>query len=184
MYMSDRLQRRAKFYHLEARKCLRGKAFLAACVMQGAALEGLLQAMCFVYPEEVKRTAVYQKRKKRGFRRTRNRALDFGYEELVNIAAELEWFPPRKFVVWGRRTNLAGFVHELRKLRNYVHPGVWAPEQKPTKFTKGSFSAAVEIFEVASDWLLHHVEKGILKSIERREKRNEGQGRGEHQKPI
>lgn len=176
MYMSDRLQRTARVYHLEARKCLRGKAYLAACVMQGAALEGLLQAMCFVYPEDVKKTAVYQKKKKRGFRRKRNRALDFGYAELIDIAAELEWFPSRRFVVWGKRTNVAGFVHELRKLRNYVHPGVWAPEQKPLKFTKGVFDVVFEIFEVANDWLLGHVQKSILKSIEHRGKRNAGKG--------
>jgi hypothetical protein len=139
--------------------------------MQGAALEGLLQAMCFVYPEDVKKTAVYQKKKKRGFQRKRNRALDFKYVELINIAAELEWFPSRKFVVWGKRTNVAGFVHELRELRNYVHPGVRAPKEKPLIFTKGVFDAVFEIFEVANDWLLHHVHKSILKGIERREKR-------------
>jgi len=171
MYMSERLQKTARLYHIEARKCVRGRAYLAACVMQGAALEGLLQAMCFVYPQDVKKTAVYQKKQKGGFQRKRNRALDFKYVELINIAAELEWFPPRQFVVWGKRTNVAGFVHELRNLRNYVHPGVRAPKEKPLKFTKGVFDAVFEIFEVANDWLLHHVHKSILKGIERREKR-------------
>jgi hypothetical protein len=167
--MSDRLSKLARAYHNEAGRCLRGKAFLAACVMQGAALEALLQAMCFLYPEAVKKTVVYQKKLKRGFQRKRNRALDFKYVELINIAAELEWFPPRKIVVWGKRTNVAGFVHELRKLRNYVHPGVWAPEQKPLKFTKGVFNVVFEIFEVANDWLQHHVHKSLLKGVERRE---------------
>lgn len=126
MHMSDRLTKLAKAYHNEAGRCLRGKAYLAACVMQGAALEAMLQAMCFLYPDAVKKTAVYQKKQKRGFQRSRNKALDFKYVELVNIAGELGWFPPKKVVVWGKRTNLAGFVHELRGLRNYVHPGVWS----------------------------------------------------------
>lgn len=171
MYMSQRLQETARLYHLEARRCLRGKAYLAACVMQGAALEGLLQAMCFVYPEHVKKTAVYQKRQKRGFRRKRNRALEFQYGELVNIAAELGWFPPRRVIVWGKRTDLAGFVHELRELRNYVHPGVWAPERKPQKFTKAVFNAALEIFEVAYSWLLDYAHRSIQRTMERREQR-------------
>ncbi len=172
MYMSERLQKTARLYHLEAGKCLQGKAYLAACVMQAAALEGLLQAMCCLYPEDVKKTAVYQKKLKRGFQRKRNRALDFKYVELINIASELEWFPPRKVVVWGKRTDVAGFVHELRKLRNYVHPGVRAPREKPLKFTKGVFNVVFEVFEVANDWLLHHVHQSIRKSIERREKRS------------
>jgi hypothetical protein len=168
MYMSDRLGQLATFYHREAKKCLRGRAYLAACVMQGAALEACLQSMCFIYPETVKRTTVYQKKKKRGFQRKRNRALDFKYVELINIAAELSWFPPEKMVVWSKRTNVAGFVHELRRLRNYVHPGVWAPEhRKPMKFTKGVFNVVYEIFDVASGWLLHRVEKDILSRINR-----------------
>jgi hypothetical protein len=106
MYMSDRLINAARQYHREARKCLRGRAYLAACIMQSSVLEALLQGMCFLFPEAVKTTVVYQRRKKRGFKRKRNRALDFTYSELINIAAELSWFPPRKMVVWGRRTNL------------------------------------------------------------------------------
>jgi hypothetical protein len=170
MYMSDRLTKLAKAYHDEAGRCLRGKAYLAACVMQGAALESLLQAMCFLYPDAVKKTVVYQKRQKRGFQRKRNKALDFKYVELINIASELGWFPPKKVVVWGKRTNVAGFVQELRGLRNYVHPGVWSREQKPLKFTKGVFNVVFEIFEVANDWLLHHVHKSMLKKMERAEK--------------
>lgn len=165
MFMSDRLQQSARFYHREAEKCLRGRAFLGACVMQAAALEGLLQAMCLLYPDQVKKTAVYQKRSKRGFRRKRNKALDFRYAELINIAAELSWFPPKRVAVWGRRTTLAGFVHELRDLRNYVHPGVLAKD-KPVRFTKGVFNVVFEIFEVANSWLLHHVEKSIRARME------------------
>ncbi len=67
----------------------------------------------------------------------------------------------------GRRTSLAGFVHELRNLRNYVHPGVLAPMEKPLKFTKGVFNVVFEIFEVANSWLLHRVERSLLKRMER-----------------
>ena len=66
MNISDRLINVANFYHREARKCVRGQAYLAACVMQGAALEGRLQAMCFLYSEAVKKTTVYQRKEKRG----------------------------------------------------------------------------------------------------------------------
>jgi hypothetical protein len=167
MFMSDRMIAAATLYHKEAGKCLRGKAYLAACVMQAAALEASLLAMCFIYPEAVKKTTVYQKKLKRGFQRKRNRALDFKYVELINIAAELSWFPQKKMVVWGRRTNVAGFVHELRNLRNYVHPGVMAPLNKPVEFTKGVFNVVFEIFDVANSWLIHRMEQNLEKRMEK-----------------
>ena len=43
MTISDRLTHFAAFYHKEAQRCSRGRAYLAACVMKGAALEGVLQ---------------------------------------------------------------------------------------------------------------------------------------------
>lgn len=83
------------------------RAFLAACVMQAAALEGLLEAMCLLYPDQVNETVVYQRRSKRGFRRKRNRALDFSYAELINSAAELSWYPPKRVSGWaGGRPSL------------------------------------------------------------------------------
>src|SRR5437667_6316789 len=121
--MSDRLAELATLYHREARKCSRGRAYLGASVMQVAAFEASLQAMCFLYPEEVKRTAVYRRKT---FRGKRNKALEFSLYELIGIAEELLWFPSRHALWGGKRKTLAGFSHEIRKLRNFVHPGVWA----------------------------------------------------------
>jgi hypothetical protein len=54
--------------------------------------------------------------------------------------------------------TLAGFVHEIRKLRNFVHPGVWAREHpKSTKFSKAAYNAVFEVFDVGTSWLLHRV---------------------------
>ena len=77
---------------------------------------------------------------------------------------------PQKRITWGKRITLAGFAHELRKLRNYVHPGVWAPE-KPTsmRFTKRVYGVAYEIFDVANSWLEHRVHGSL-----RRRMRQEG----------
>ncbi|HLJ45458.1 MAG TPA: hypothetical protein VKU01_05600 [Bryobacteraceae bacterium] len=162
MEISDRLGKLAGFYHREARKCVKGRAYLAACVMQGAALESSLHAMCFLYPDQVKKTTVYLKKR---FRKKRNKALEFKYYELINIADELGWFPPKR-ITWGKRTTLAGFAHELRKLRNYVHPSVWAPEQPDTmRFTKAVYGVAYEIFDVASSWLLHRVHESLRKRM-------------------
>ena len=62
MTITDRLGKLALFYHREAGRCVQARAYLAACVMQGAALEAFLQAMCLLHPEHVKKTTVYKKR--------------------------------------------------------------------------------------------------------------------------
>jgi len=72
-------------------------------------------------------------------------------------------------VVWGRRTNVAGFVHEVRNLRNYVHPRVLAPKEMPGRFTKGVFNVVFVIFEVANSWLSHRVEKDLVSKLRDRE---------------
>ncbi len=148
MNISDRLNELAKVYDSEARKCLRARAYLGASVMQVAAFEAGLQAMCFVYPEDVKKTSVYQRKR---FRGRKNRALEFSLYQPINIAAELSWFPPKLFTWAGKRASIAGFSHEVRKVRNVVHPGEWGRKEWETmKFTKGLYQVVYEVFDVAN----------------------------------
>lgn len=164
MGISDRLTQLANFYHLEARRCVRGKAHLAAAIMQVSALEAALQSMCFIYPDEIQLTKAYQGKR---FRKKRYRVLEFKLYELINIANEAGWFPTKKLNWVGKRADLAGFVHEARKLRNYVHPGDWARERKPLKFSKSVYDVVLEIFEVATSWLLHRIEQSLKKRMKR-----------------
>lgn len=158
----------ASYLH-EARKCTRGKAYLAATVMQVAALEAGLQAMCFIYPEEMKKSSVYAKK---GFRGKRNKALEFSLYELITIVEELRWFPPNRTTWAGKRATVGGFSHQIRNVRNFVHPGVRAGERSdPLKFTKGLYGVVYEIAEVANSWLLHRVEKNLLKAMKKEEKK-------------
>jgi hypothetical protein len=165
MEISDRLGKLATFYHREAHKCSKARAYLAASVMQVAALEAALQSMCFIYASQIKKTEIYKKKR---FRTKRNKALEFSLYELIKIADELLWFP-QKLVTWGgKRTSLAGFSHEIRKLRNFVHPGVWAREHhNTTKFSKGVYDVVLEVFEAATSWLLHQVTKVLSERMRR-----------------
>jgi hypothetical protein len=165
MEISDRLGNLATFYHREARKCSRVRAYIAASTMQGAALEAVLQAMCFLYPNEVKKTRVYQRKK---FQGQRYKALEFKLYHLIKIAEELAWFPPQRVTWGGKRKTLAGLSHEVRELRNFVHPGKWAREHpNTTKFGKGVYDAVYEVFEVATDWLLHRVHESLRAHMKR-----------------
>jgi hypothetical protein len=169
MNASDRLGKLMLSYRREARRCRRAKAYLAATIMQVSAFEAGLQAMCFLYPEEVKKTSVYASKH---FRGKRNRALEFSLHQLINIADEQGWFPPKRIRWAGKRATLAGYSHEIRKVRNYVHPSVCARDgSNPLKFTKGVYGVADEIIDVANSWLLHRIEKDLLKAMRRRQKR-------------
>jgi len=168
MGISDRLGNLITFYRREARKCSRARAYLSASVMEAAAFEATLQGMCFLYPEDVKKTAVYGRKR---FRRRRNKALEFSLYELINIAEELSWFPPKRTSWGGKRATLAGFLHEIRKVRNFVHPGVWAREHPDTtQFNNGVYGVVYEVLDAGTSWLLDHVEENLRKTIERKEK--------------
>ena len=168
MTILDRLNELANSYRREARKCVKARAYLAATVMHVAGSEALLQAMCFLYPEEVKKTSVFAKKR---FRSERNKALEFSLNQLINIADELGWLPPKRVTWAGKRTTLAGFSHEIRKVRNLVHPGQWARERSnPTRFTKGVYRGVEEVVEVANSWLLHRLERSLLKAMAREER--------------
>ncbi|MFI5092977.1 MAG: hypothetical protein ACHQIK_06010 [Candidatus Acidiferrales bacterium] len=169
MNISDRLNELMLSYRREARRCLRAKAYHAATVMQVAAFEAGLQAMCFLYPVEVKRTGVYANKH---FRGKRNKGLEFSLNQLINIADELRWFPAKRVTWAGKRATVAGFSHEIRKVRNNVHPGVWARDRAdPIRFTKGVYGVVDEVIDVANSWLLHRIEKNLLKTMKREDRK-------------
>jgi len=165
MAMSDTLVGLVPLYRREARKCKKAKAYFAAVVMQVAALEASLQAMCALYPAHVRKTSVYQRKK---FRTKRNRSLEFSLYQLIEIAGELHWFPP-KLVTWGGgRTDLRGFAHEIRGVRNSVHPAKRARDRAgAVKFTKKVYEVVYEVCDVANSWLLHWVEQRLLEHMKR-----------------
>jgi len=165
MEISDRLGKLAGFYQREARKCARARAYFAASVMQAAALEAALQAMCFLYPEHVRKATVYQRKK---FVGKRYKALEFNLYQLIKVAEELAWFPLKRATWAGKRKTLAGFAHDVRELRNFVHPGKWAREHpNTTKFTRGTYAAVYEVCEVATDWLVHRVHETLRAHMKR-----------------
>jgi hypothetical protein len=158
----------ANMYHREARRCLKAKAYLAATIMEVSTLEAALQATCLLYPREVKRTRVYQGKK---FRRQRNKVLDFTLNQLIEIAAELSWFPPKLLTWAGKRTTFAGFTHEARKIRNLVHAGEYGSRRwEKFKFTKGVHSVVDEICDVGTTQLRYRVEENILRDMRRRQR--------------
>jgi hypothetical protein len=162
MAIADRLLEVARSYHLEGQRCAKAKAFLAATVLEVSALEALLQAMCCMYMRDVGKTTVYRGKR---FRDRRNRALEFTLSQLIDIAAELHWFPSKHATWAGMRTDLRGFAHAIREVRNYVHPGKRVRRTKPYKFSKNLYDGVCEVCDVARSWMRHHVAQQVVKRM-------------------
>jgi hypothetical protein len=65
----------------------------------------------------------------------------------MNIADELGWFPAKHSLGPAKQTTLVLYSHEIRKVRNYVRPGVWARDRvNPLRFTKGVHGVVDEVF--------------------------------------
>ena len=113
-----------------------------------------------------------QRVREEAFSRQEEQGLEFSLYELITIVEELRWFPPKRTTWAGKRATVGGFSHQTRKVRNFVHPGVRAGERSdPLKFTKGLYGVVYEIAEVANSWLLHRVEKNLLKAMKKEEKK-------------
>lgn len=131
MYNIKKILKIGQDFFQEAQKCYENKCYIASLILYGATLEALLLSMCFVYPEKVRKTQVYKKRKKREERkrkqgrggRKRRIFLEFTLNELINIAEELKWFPMNEQVEdLGEFRN---WVKWLQMTRNLVHPALW-----------------------------------------------------------
>ncbi len=60
----DRVLALTRAYHREALRCRDAKAYLAACVMLGAAIEAQLVAMVECFPDEVRAVGAWPQWKK------------------------------------------------------------------------------------------------------------------------
>ena len=79
--------------------------------------------------------------------------------------------PLQKFYLGRKAATIGGFAHEIRRVRNYVHPGEWARGRpKPLKFTKRVYGVVDELVDVANSWLLHRLEKSLLGAMSREKK--------------
>jgi len=163
---SDRLAKISLFYHREAERCANSRAYFAACILTGAALEAFLLSMCYVEDRAVRRTLTHKKKK---FRSKRNRFFEFNLYQLISIAGELKWIPAKEIRLNGRKTTLEELLHAARQTRNTIHPAVLAKEGGPSRAHKSTYEFVFEVFDVTREWLLHHVHTSLRRSLYRSE---------------
>lgn len=118
---------------LDAQKCVHQKCYLAAIILMGSVLEGLLLARVSLSPTESYRSsAVPKDRSEKPKSYT-----DWNLNELINVAVDLGWI----------KSDRAKFSHALRESRNIVHP--WAEITTKTYFDEYTCSTSWEALKAS-----------------------------------
>jgi hypothetical protein len=149
-------------YHKEARRAAKARAYYAACVLIGSALEGSLLAMCTLREADVEAhlSALPANR------RPPRTAEDWTLNQLLAVAAALRWFPARSSKHSRRR--LAEWTHLVREMRNLVHPGKHIRDYPGVRLVKAHWRDAKAIARLANDSLLDLVHADLRADMRKR----------------
>jgi hypothetical protein len=148
-------------YRNEAEKAAKVRAYYAACILIGSALEGSLLAMCTARAEDVEDCLAGLPRNQR----PPKAAQDWTLNQLLAVAAALQWLParPNKY----SRTRLADWAHLIRELRNLVHPGKHIREYPRVRLGCHHWRDAKAVFDLANDSLLDLVQVDLRMQMRR-----------------
>jgi hypothetical protein len=156
--------RLAGTYYREAHRCKDGKAYLAGCIVIGAALEASLLAFANCYPGEARSSTVAPT--KGG---TIKPLAKWSLAELLAVAKEQGWLPSSLSLdeEWnGKKAQIGDWAEELRKIRNIIHPVRHMLDLPRKRITKRYLEGAFEIFEVATDYLLNKIYESLRSAVE------------------
>jgi hypothetical protein len=133
-------------YHNEAEKCASVRAYYAACVMIGAALEAMLLQMCDLFEDEVAQAVLKLPRKPKGS------IEHWGLDDLIEIAVAVGWLPTRRGLDLAE-PGIGELAHLIRRLRNLSHPGVHLREVDEVPLRAASYRVAYALYDSVRDWL-------------------------------
>jgi len=136
--------RLSRIYYREAHKCKNGKAYLAGCVMMGAALEASLLAFVNCYPGEAlcSRNVPTKKGKTKPL-------VKWSLAELLAVAKERGWLPSGLSLneQWAaKKAHIGDYAEALRQTRDLVHPVRYALDLPRRRVTKQYLDISFEIF--------------------------------------
>lgn len=157
-------------YQKEAQKCRRADAYLAGCVMLGAALEASLLAMAKCYPDEVKGTKTYSLKN--------DPDLDkWNLIDHLKVARELDWIPSKLPLDKIARESgidpdealkngdLGYFADVVREIRDMLHPGRYLRLWSGVRVTKKFLETSYEVVDLVRESLLKKLEDSIRQEM-------------------
>ena len=151
--------RLSRAYHREAHRCRDAKAYLAGCVMMGAALEASLLAFVSCYPDEALRST--RAPTKRGAIKP---LAQWSLADLLAVAKERAWLPSGLSLdeEWSdKKAQIGDYTEVLRQIRNLIHPTQHMLSLPCKRITKRYLEMSFEIFEVATEYLLNKIGESL-----------------------
>lgn len=131
-------------YCCEARKCQQAGAYLAGCVMVGAALEANLMAMVTFHPDEV--AAWYMKRYPK--KKKVKGLLDWNLGELLDVANELGWLPLNGMLDDDTKNwPIGAHARIIQRLRNRVHSCRSLKDDADFQFDADTLAASFNVLD-------------------------------------
>lgn len=124
---------------LEAQRCQHAGAFLAAVIIMGSILEGLLLARCSSSPTEAYQSNAAPKDRKSG---NAIAIPDWTLSALIDVSVSKAWL----------KTDRGGFSHALRQSRNIVHP--YQQAVSGANFDEGTCKVCWHVLNASVDDLL------------------------------
>ena len=152
-----------RLYWKEARKCEPAQAYLAGCVMLGAALETLLILMVDCYREEVA-VAGHAPMKDGGLKPL----LNWNLGDLLRVAKALNWLPAGLALNddWNhRKARIGDYAEVARMVRNLAHPARYRTDHFQRRVTKRHLRMQFEVVEGCRGWLVDHNYKALRQGM-------------------
>ncbi len=158
------IYRLLRIYIREADRAGKAKAYLAACVMEAAAIEALLISMVAVFLDEALATGKYLNRKKHP-----KPILDLTLAELIAIAKATGWLPAalqHEVDNWSaRKAQIGDYAEVAREVRNLLHPGRHVRQWPRRRITPRMLNTIADITDGVRDWLLARVERSLIEAM-------------------
>ena len=156
--------RLSRAYHREAHRCKDAKAYLAGCIMMGAALEASLLAFVDCYLDAALCSTIAPK--KRGITKP---LAEWSLGELLAVVKERGWLPTGLSLdeEWnGKKAQIGDWSEVLRKLRNLIHPARYMLDLQHKRVTKRYLEMSFKTFEVANDYFLIKISESLRAALE------------------
>ncbi len=161
--------RLANLYKQEAEKCYNAGAYLAGCVLIGAALEAVLLSALNCLPDVVVSAKCAPREK--GTIKQLNKWV---FAELLRVTKELNWLPSglSSEEEWNiANAEIGDYAEVVRHFRNLIHPARYAKEFAGEEVAKEYYEACFNVVNVAVDYLLMFVSDLLEIMVEEKERR-------------
>ncbi|MCI5179687.1 MAG: hypothetical protein D3911_10310 [Candidatus Electrothrix sp. AW3_4] len=136
----------------DAKRAAGAKAFSAAVVLLGAALEGILLVRCLKSKDEAAKVSRELPRKKRP--RNPVDCISWTFNNLIEVCSSAGWLP-QVSTDYGK-LNSKELANFLRRLRNNIHPGRYCKDRPWIEIDKHDFIYTYSVYLVLLSELIEN----------------------------